>query len=155
MDGELKKEQIGTLIVWIGALEGGFWGWWVGQGETPLIIKTQPPSCQLHAAQMQACTSRLEVLNTASSVTKALCSLTSTTENETRDPFAHRALNRNLVEKFLILSTRYNTGAAGSDPGCKRSGEESVAWKSNFRSTNPSSHLSNWPGTPFPPLLHC
>eukprot|EP00983_Pelagomonas_calceolata_P075493 1153045-Pelagomonas_calceolata.AAC.2 len=28
MDGEFKEEQTVTLIVWIGALEGGFWGWW-------------------------------------------------------------------------------------------------------------------------------
>ena len=26
MDAYLKKEQIGTLFVWVGALEGGFWG---------------------------------------------------------------------------------------------------------------------------------
>ena len=27
-----KKEQIGTLFVWVGALEGGIRGWVVGQG---------------------------------------------------------------------------------------------------------------------------
>jgi len=27
MDAYLEKEQIGTLFVWVGALEGGFWGW--------------------------------------------------------------------------------------------------------------------------------
>jgi len=32
MDAYLKKEQIGTLFVWVGALEGGFGGWVVGQG---------------------------------------------------------------------------------------------------------------------------
>ena len=26
MDAEMKKEQIGTLFVWVGALEGGFGG---------------------------------------------------------------------------------------------------------------------------------
>ena len=26
MDAEFKKEQIGTLFVWLGALEGGFGG---------------------------------------------------------------------------------------------------------------------------------
>jgi len=28
MDAEFKKEQISTLFVWVGALEGEF-GWWV------------------------------------------------------------------------------------------------------------------------------
>ena len=28
----LKKEQIGTLFVWVGAPEGGVRGWVVGQG---------------------------------------------------------------------------------------------------------------------------
>jgi hypothetical protein len=32
MDAYLKKEQIGTLFVWVGAPEGGFGGWVVGQG---------------------------------------------------------------------------------------------------------------------------
>jgi len=32
MDAYLKKEQIGTLFVWVGAPEGGFRGWVVGQG---------------------------------------------------------------------------------------------------------------------------
>jgi hypothetical protein len=32
MDAEFKKEQIGTLFVWVGALEGGLGGWVVGQG---------------------------------------------------------------------------------------------------------------------------
>ena len=31
MDGELKKEQIDTLFVRIGLLQGGFWGGWVVQ----------------------------------------------------------------------------------------------------------------------------
>jgi len=28
MDAEFKKEQIGTLFVWVEALEGGFGGRW-------------------------------------------------------------------------------------------------------------------------------
>ena len=32
MDEELKKEQTGTLFVWVGALEGGFGGWVVPRG---------------------------------------------------------------------------------------------------------------------------
>jgi hypothetical protein len=32
MDAYLKKEQIGTLFVWVGAPEGGGRGWVVGQG---------------------------------------------------------------------------------------------------------------------------
>ena len=32
MDAEFEKEHIGTLCVWVGALEGGFGGWVVGQG---------------------------------------------------------------------------------------------------------------------------
>eukprot|EP00983_Pelagomonas_calceolata_P126946 1161352-Pelagomonas_calceolata.AAC.3 len=32
MIGQLKYEQIGILFVWIGALEGGFWGWMVVPG---------------------------------------------------------------------------------------------------------------------------
>jgi len=35
MDVFLKKEQIGTLVVWVGAVEGGFRGWLVPQGCTP------------------------------------------------------------------------------------------------------------------------
>jgi len=31
MDGELKKEQIDTLFVRGGLLQGGFWGGWVVQ----------------------------------------------------------------------------------------------------------------------------
>jgi len=31
MDGELKKEQIDTLFVRVGLLQGGFWGGWVVQ----------------------------------------------------------------------------------------------------------------------------
>jgi len=27
MDAEFKKEQTGTLFVWVGTLEGGFGGW--------------------------------------------------------------------------------------------------------------------------------
>ena len=32
MDAEFKKEQIGTLFVRVGTLDGGFEGWVVGQG---------------------------------------------------------------------------------------------------------------------------
>jgi len=32
MDTYLKKEQIGTLFVWVGAPEGGFGGWVVVRG---------------------------------------------------------------------------------------------------------------------------
>jgi len=35
MDAYLKKEQIGTLFVWVGALEGGFGGVGVPQGCPP------------------------------------------------------------------------------------------------------------------------
>ena len=35
MDAYLKKEQIGTLFVWVEALEGGFGGWVVPQGCPP------------------------------------------------------------------------------------------------------------------------
>jgi len=35
MDADIKKEQIGTLFVWVGALEGGFGGWGVTQGAPP------------------------------------------------------------------------------------------------------------------------
>jgi hypothetical protein len=35
MDACLKKEQIGPLFVWVGALEGGFGGWVVHQGCPP------------------------------------------------------------------------------------------------------------------------
>jgi len=35
MDAYLKKEHIGTLFVWVGALEGGVRGWVVGQGGPP------------------------------------------------------------------------------------------------------------------------
>jgi hypothetical protein len=34
-DVESKKEQIGTLFDWVGALEGGFGGWVVPQGCPP------------------------------------------------------------------------------------------------------------------------
>jgi len=33
MDAYLKKEQIDTLFVWVGELEGGFGGWVVGQAQ--------------------------------------------------------------------------------------------------------------------------
>jgi hypothetical protein len=33
MDAYSKEEQIGTLFVWVGAPEGGFGGWVVGQGD--------------------------------------------------------------------------------------------------------------------------
>ena len=35
IDAEIKKEQIGTLFVWVGALEGGFGGWVVPPGCPP------------------------------------------------------------------------------------------------------------------------
>jgi hypothetical protein len=35
MDAEFKKEQIGTLFAWVGALEGGFRGWVAPQGCPP------------------------------------------------------------------------------------------------------------------------
>ena len=31
MDSHFKKEQIGTLFVYVGLLQGGFWGGWVVQ----------------------------------------------------------------------------------------------------------------------------
>ena len=35
MDAEFKKEQIGFLFAWVGALEGGFGGWVVPQRGPP------------------------------------------------------------------------------------------------------------------------
>jgi hypothetical protein len=35
MDAEFKKEQIGTLFVWVEALEGGFGGGWSLRGVHP------------------------------------------------------------------------------------------------------------------------
>jgi len=35
MGAEFKKEQIGTLSVWVGALEGGFGGWMFPSGCPP------------------------------------------------------------------------------------------------------------------------
>ena len=35
MDAYLKKKQIGTLFVWVGAPEGGFRGGGGGQGSPP------------------------------------------------------------------------------------------------------------------------
>ena len=35
MDAYLEMGQIGTLFVWVGAPEGGFWGWVVPQGCPP------------------------------------------------------------------------------------------------------------------------
>ena len=49
MDAYLKKEQIGTLFVWVGAPEGGVGGWVVGQGGpaqklgVPVQNNFQPP----------------------------------------------------------------------------------------------------------------
>jgi len=41
MDVVCKKEQIGTLFVWVGALEGGFGGWGVlGDSTTKISPKT-------------------------------------------------------------------------------------------------------------------
>ena len=39
MDAKFKKEQIDTLFVWVGALEGGFGGWVVSRGVYMPIIK--------------------------------------------------------------------------------------------------------------------
>eukprot|EP00983_Pelagomonas_calceolata_P005510 179669-Pelagomonas_calceolata.AAC.2 len=39
MDAEFKEEQIDTLLVWIGALEGGFWGGW--ESESASTIQRQ------------------------------------------------------------------------------------------------------------------
>jgi hypothetical protein len=35
VDADFKKEQIGTLFVWVRALEGGFEGWVRPQGSPP------------------------------------------------------------------------------------------------------------------------
>eukprot|EP00967_Tisochrysis_lutea_P122257 scaffold202163_cov15-Tisochrysis_lutea.AAC.1 len=35
MGEEFKKEQIGILIVWVRALEGGIWGGWWVRGSSP------------------------------------------------------------------------------------------------------------------------
>jgi len=35
MDAEFKKEQIGTLFVWVGAQGGGLGGWVVPRGVRP------------------------------------------------------------------------------------------------------------------------
>ena len=40
MDVEFKKEQSGTVFVWVGALEGGFGGWVVPQGCPPQKVDT-------------------------------------------------------------------------------------------------------------------
>ena len=41
MGVKFKKEQIGTLFVWVGALEGGFGGWGVlGDSTTKISPKT-------------------------------------------------------------------------------------------------------------------
>jgi len=58
MDAYLKKEQIGTLFVWVGALEGGFGGsggppqkvYVSSQKNTPSCVHIQyfflePPAC--------------------------------------------------------------------------------------------------------------
>jgi hypothetical protein len=37
MDAKIEKEQIGTLSVWVGALEGGFGGWVVPRGCPPFV----------------------------------------------------------------------------------------------------------------------
>jgi hypothetical protein len=42
MDAEIKKEQTGTLFVWVGALEGGFGGWVVPQGCSPPMYTCLP-----------------------------------------------------------------------------------------------------------------
>ena len=47
MDAEIKKEQIGTLIVWVGALEGWFGGGWSLRVFTVNVPSThkKTPSC--------------------------------------------------------------------------------------------------------------
>ena len=37
MDGELKKEQIDTLFVHVGLLQGEFWGGWFRGGPTNFL----------------------------------------------------------------------------------------------------------------------
>jgi hypothetical protein len=48
MDAKFIKEQIGTLFVWVGALEGGFGGWVVGPSgvSTPKSKCASPPKRQ-------------------------------------------------------------------------------------------------------------
>jgi hypothetical protein len=43
MDAYSKKEQIGTLFVWVGALEGGFGGGGPSGGSTPITKRAIPP----------------------------------------------------------------------------------------------------------------
>jgi len=40
MNAYLKKEQIGTLFVWVGALEGGLGGGCPSGGSTPACLYT-------------------------------------------------------------------------------------------------------------------
>ena len=43
MDAYSKKEQIGTLFVWVGALEGGFGGGGPSGVSTPITKRAIPP----------------------------------------------------------------------------------------------------------------
>ena len=52
MDAYLKKEQIGTLFVWVGALGDGYWGGGGGKGSpnqkiglTSIPFFLAPPAC--------------------------------------------------------------------------------------------------------------
>jgi len=50
MDACFKKERVGTLFIWVGALEGGFGGGGVPQGCPPQKVDVssknkQPPDC--------------------------------------------------------------------------------------------------------------
>jgi len=46
MDAYLKKEQIGTLFVWVGALKGGFGGGGASGVSTPKSIRAIPKKKQ-------------------------------------------------------------------------------------------------------------
>jgi hypothetical protein len=54
MDAYLKKEQNDALFVWVGALEGGFGGWGLGQvgqaqkSDVPSFRIFFPASCRNH-----------------------------------------------------------------------------------------------------------
>ena len=47
MGAEFKKEQIGTLSVWVGALEGGFGGWMFPSGCPPQKYTCLPKNKKL------------------------------------------------------------------------------------------------------------
>jgi len=62
MDAEFEKEQIGTLFVWVGALEGGFGGWVVPQGCPPQKVNVPSKRKKFDAScthvQKRRCASR-------------------------------------------------------------------------------------------------